>query len=265
MPMNRERPSCHPVPVLLFVAALLATGSPLAEPTGGADLAKEQRWREQIVDSLLDGEAVDLRADELTFLGIYTEADEPTGRAAIIVHGIGVHPDWPQVVQPLRTRLPAEGWSTLSIQMPVLPNQAEPKDYDALMAEVAPRFDAARAFLREQGAEQIVIVAHSMGARMANHYLAGHPAGIDAYVAIGTSGGAGGEQMAAIKLPMLDLYGQQDLPGVVGGAAARRAAGAANPGYAQAVVPGAEHFFDRREEALVGTVVEWLDGTVPRD
>ena len=72
-----------------------------------SDLGKEQRWRDQIVDSLMDGDAVDLSAKDLTFLGLYTEADEDTGRGAVIVHGIGVHPNWPQVVYPLRRLTPA--------------------------------------------------------------------------------------------------------------------------------------------------------------
>jgi len=244
------------------------TSAPAAAGSG-SDLAKEQRWREQIVDSLMDGDAVDLTAGGVTFLGLYTEAEEPTGRAAIILHGIGVHPNWPQVVYPLRTRLPADGWDTLSIQMPVRPNDAANADYAPLMDEVAPRIDAARAYLEEQSAEHVAIVAHSLGATMANRYLADHPDGADAYVAIGTSGSGvepgrdNTSMIADIRVPMLDLYGQDDLPGVVGSAEQRAKAGAANPGYHQAMVPGADHFFDGENDALVGTVTEWLDETVP--
>ena len=54
--------------LLLLTAALLilsaaATGDDAGTATTGAagsDLAKEQRWRDQIVDSLMDGDAVDL-------------------------------------------------------------------------------------------------------------------------------------------------------------------------------------------------------------
>ncbi len=140
---------------LFVLAATAATAS---------DLEKEARWRAQIVDALLDGEAVDLNAGDVTFLGIYTEAEEPTARAAIIAHGIGVHPDWPQVIQPLRTGLPQQGWSTLSIQMPVLPNEATTADYAPLFDEVAPRLDAAVAYLKGKGADRIAIIAHSLGA-----------------------------------------------------------------------------------------------------
>ena len=274
------RSNHKPLTLLLLISTmLLMVSSQVPADEDGAttnrqwgtssDLAKEQRWRDQIVDSLMDGDAVDLRAGDVTFLGLYTKADEPTGRAAIIIHGIGVHPNWPQVVYPLRTGLPAEGWSTLAIQMPVLPNEADSADYAPLMDEVAPRIEAARAYLREQDVERIAIIAHSLGATMANQYLAEHPDGADAYVAIGTSGrGVHPDRdnralIAEIEVPMLDLYGQQDLPGVVDSAEVRAAAGSANTGYHQAVVPAADHFFDGEEDALVGTVVEWLDATLP--
>ncbi len=247
-----------------------------------SDLNKERRWREQIVDSLVDGEAVDLHAGDLTFLGVYTEATGAGGgpgeRAAIVIHGIGVHPDWPQVVHPLRVGLPEMGISTLAIQMPVLANEASASDYLPLMDAVSPRLDAAIAFLKDAGARHIAIVAHSLGATMAADYLATHPGAVDAYVAIGLSGASNGESKAGagrldntrtlgrIRIPMLDLYGQLDLEGVVDSAPARArsAVEGGNLGYNQAQVPAADHFFEGQDQALVETVGQWLDQTLPR-
>jgi pimeloyl-ACP methyl ester carboxylesterase len=234
----------------------------------GSDQGKEQRWRDQIVDSLMDGDAVDLRAGDVTFLGLFTETENDTGRAAIIVHGIGIHPNWPQVVYPLRTALPGDGWSTLAIQMPVLPNEATDAEYAPLIAESAPRLDAAIAYLKEQGAERVVIIAHSLGATMANAYLAADPGSVDAYVALGMSsngpqaGRDNVELVSKITVPMLDLFGENDLEAVVSGAGARAKAASGNPGFHQAQIPGADHFFDGDEDAMVKTVVQWLDEQV---
>jgi pimeloyl-ACP methyl ester carboxylesterase len=236
-----------------------------------SDLAKEKRWADQTVDSLIDGEAVWLQAGNTRFLGIYTAAEHPTGRAALVIHGIGVHPNWPQVVYPLRTQLPADGWSTLALQMPVLPNEAKPADYAPLFDEVAPRIDAGIAFLEAHGAKEVVIVAHSLGAAMATHYLADHPGSVAAFVGIGMSGGAADPRMdnvqslQRIHTPVLDLYGEHDLEPVVSSASARAAAAgkAENRAYTQAQAVGANHFFDGREDALVETVARWLDETVP--
>ena len=55
-----------------------------------SDKAKEQRWAEQVVDSLLDGDDVWLDdGAEHEFLGILTEGDVESGRAVLLVHGIG--------------------------------------------------------------------------------------------------------------------------------------------------------------------------------
>ena len=41
-----------------------------------SDLAKEKRWANQVVDSLMDGEAEMLNDGNSEFLGIYTQAAE---------------------------------------------------------------------------------------------------------------------------------------------------------------------------------------------
>ena len=92
-----------------------------AEP----DWQREQRLDAQTRDAILDGEPVDLKANGRTFHAIDMEADadEPRG-AVILAHGRGFHPDWHQVVGPLRVSLAEAGWRTLSIQMPVLEKNA---------------------------------------------------------------------------------------------------------------------------------------------
>lgn len=250
-----------PIP-LLGLLALLAAPFAMA-----SDLAKEQRWADQIVDALIDGEAIRLEAGATGFLGILTEADGAT-RAAIVLHGIGAHPDWPQVVQPLRARLPEHGWTTLSLQLPILGNEAAGEDYLPLMDEVAPRLDAGIAYLKERGYGTIVVVAHSLGAAMASDYLAGGDHGVAAFVGIGMGAGTtrpgrtdNARSLERITLPVLDLYGSDDLADVVGSADLRAAAAtkAGNEAYTRQQVDGANHFFDGRDATLVETVSNWLE------
>jgi pimeloyl-ACP methyl ester carboxylesterase len=251
--------------------ALLILSALLIPAAYGSDLAKEQRWADQIVDSLIDGEAEWLEAGDVRFLAIHQEADEPGGRAALVLHGIGVHPNWPQVVYPLRTGLPAEGWSTLSLQMPVLPNEAQDADYAPLFDEVSPRIEAGVAFLKEQGAQRVVVVAHSLGAAMAARHLATHPGEIAALVAVGMSGARPDPRMdnvaslEQIRIPVLDVYGQHDLAQVLESGAERAAAAAraGNPGFTQVQIPEADHFFDGHSQTLLEVVVDWLDAQVP--
>lgn len=244
----------------------LLVGLAFSIPAGASDLDKERRWADQIVDGLFEGEPVWLEAGGHKFLAIHTPAERPKG-AVLLLHGIGVHPDWPQVINPLRVGLPARGWTTLSLQMPILPNEAEAKDYAPLFPEVGPRIEAGLAYLGKAGHRRIAIVAHSLGASMGSYYLSRHPdAGIIGFAGIGMGADRkpavldNAIALAKIKIPVLDLFGSDDLEPVLRSKASRARAAAANPGYRQVEVPGADHFFNDKEAVLLDTVAAWLDG-----
>lgn len=261
--------------LVFLLACAAATGA------RASDAAKEQRWADQIVDALLVGEAEWLEADGHKFLAIFTEdqSGAPKG-GAIILHGVGVHPNWADVIFPLRTELPNYGWATLSIQMPVLPNEAAMKDYIPLIAEAAPRMRAAQAFLKSRGIEPVVIIAHSLGAAMASAALAEQgDTGLRGFVAIGMSGSDLDPQLdttahlARLTLPVLDLYGSRDLDTVLRAVQSRAAAmrKAGHGEFRQIEIEGADHFFVGLEGELVRRVRGWLEqnaepgGTVPAD
>ncbi len=94
-----------------------------------SDLEKEKRWADQIVDAIFDGEPVYLNDGQNDFLSIYTESEDSSKLGMIVAHGTGIHPDWEQVVQPVRVEMAARGWNTLSIQMPILLNEATYEEY----------------------------------------------------------------------------------------------------------------------------------------
>ena len=246
--------------LLCLVAVLFAPVE-----ASNSDIAKEGRWAEQVEDGLLDGDVVWLDDGQgQQFLGVLTEGDVDSGRAVLLVHGIGVHPNWPDVIYPLRAGLLEEGITSLSIQMPILANEADSAAYAPLFVEVPGRIDAAIAALQEAGYGSVTLVAHSMGASMAVYYQAQVQANrIDSLVIIGMSSGLDGQEnidrLRQLKLPVLDLYGEADLPAVLSSTAQRAAAGeAAESDYRQQRVAGANHFFQGHESALVQSVLDWL-------
>ncbi len=99
--------------VIVMILPLLLV--PVTRADSVSDTAKEQRWANQITDQLIVGEPIWLEADGHRFLAIYTPAETASPRGtALLVHGIGAHPDWPQVIQPLRSGLSEQGWQSLS-------------------------------------------------------------------------------------------------------------------------------------------------------
>jgi pimeloyl-ACP methyl ester carboxylesterase len=257
--MNRVVPA-----VALSLAIILGAMAPIGAIA--SDTAKEARWAEQIVDSLLDGEALWLDdGSGHEFLGIITEGDADSGRAVILVHGIGVHPNWPDIIYPLRIGLLENDITNLSIQMPILANDAEDIEYADLYSEVPARFNAALAYLQENGYRQIIIVAHSMGATMSTYYLERNDAdAIESLVIIGMPAALSYpgniEALAKIRVPILDLYGSKDLVSVLENSElrARSANKQTQRQYSQVRVDGANHFFQGHEDELLRQVLQWL-------
>lgn len=249
-----------------YLKCLLLCFSIIGTNVYASDLAKEKRWADQVIDAILDGEAVWLNDNTNKFLGIYTETEEASNLTAIIMHGTGVHPDWQQVVQPLRVGLTENGWNTLSIQMPVLANEAEHHEYAPLYKEVTPRIDAAIEYLKSTGAKKIVLIGHSQGASMAAYYLTKPNDRVNGLVAIGLSGYGkdlrmnGEKSIEKIKVPMLDLYGDEDLESVLASTNLRQSAAnkSGNSQYTQKKITG-NHFFDDNNDELIEAVSSWLN------
>lgn len=241
-------------------------------PVSASDLAREKRMATEIVDTILDGEAVFLNANEHEFLGLYTETDESARGTVIILHGRGFHPDWQDTINPLRVGLVESGWNTLSVQMPVLGKQAKYYDYVPLFPDAIPRIDAAIAYAREQikinrGRNKIVLLAHSCGAHMAMAWLeAGSSESIDAYVGIGMGATDYKQPMihpfplAKIKVPVLDVYAEYDYPAVLKMAPERfrmiKAAG--NIKSDQRMVKDSDHYYVDKGDELTRIVSRWL-------
>ena len=225
------------------------------------DYAREKRWADEITPAILVGDAVYLtQPSGHQFLAIH--APNSKARAGVIVvHGMGVHPDW-NLINALRSQLAEQGYATLSVQMPVLAADAKGELYPALFADAAQRLLAAADFLRDKGHRKLAIVSHSMGARMANHFLSnGGAAAIDAWVAVGISTGAY-EQAGKFQAPVLDIYGEKDFLAVLQNAATRADAIKRIRGSGQVSVAGADHYFTGSESELTRHVKRFLDSVM---
>jgi len=252
---------------VLLVAALL-----VSTPLHATDAEREQRWIDQTVDQIFDGEPVYLVTGSHRFLGIFTESGTSSSRGMIVLHGTGFHPDWEQVVQPVRVTMAERGWNTLSIQLPLLEKSASYDDYVSLYPEVPPRMKAATEFLHERGINSVVVVAHSQGATMASYYLANSQHDIEALVAIGMGAQHrqkhvnSAESLKAISIPVLDIYGSRDFPTVLETAEQRRQGALHNNNYSQVVIDEAYHFFDSsdHERELLNALSTWLDDQLAR-
>jgi dienelactone hydrolase len=226
--------------------------------SSGADYAREERWAQEIVPAVVVGEVVYLvTSSRPRVLALYTEAAKPgdgATRGVIVVHGIGVHPDW-GLIGGLRTGLADAGFATLSVQMPVLAVDAPRDAYAALFPEAGERIGAAIAFLHDRGVDRIAIVAHSMGAAMADAYLATRAtAKIDAFVLIGMQI----EFSVPPREPVLDVVAENDLLQVREAVLKRAPKLPRDTCSKQIVIAGTDHYMESRQNELVTAIAPFL-------
>ncbi len=255
--------------VITVVVAVCCTLAPVALHAQAApDYEREQRLIEEAEAGLFDGEIIYLDAQGRQVFALLSEPDEPSlDGVVLLLHGRGFHPDWPQVVGPLREGLSDRAIATFSVQMPVLAKDAKYYEYLDIIPESFARIEAAIDYLQRTGHEWIAMVAHSCSVHMTMAWIKnfGHQ-GIDAYVGIGMGATDYRQPMLepfpleSIRVPVLDLYGSEDYPAVTGAAAARleqiRAAGQA--GSDQWIIEGADHFFEDYEDELSSAVSKWV-------
>lgn len=241
--MNRRR----------FLALAIAAA---ALPANGQDVLREQRLKAEVLASLVVGDAVRIALPTGEgFLGLYTKgrAGQP---GVVLVHGAGVHPDH-GVIGIVRVALADRGFTTLSIQMPVLAADARTEDYLPLFPEAAQRIAAAADWLEAKSQAPIVILSHSLGAAMTESYLrSAKAAPFAAWICMGRSGAL---SLPARPLPILDVYGQHDLPLVLRHAEERRRVLVSISGSRQIVIAGADHFYTGKEVELTDALVPFIE------
>ena len=235
-----------------------------------SNVAREKNWADQIVGSVVVGEAVWLRARQHKFLGLYTAPAEASSWAVILLHGRGVHPAW-GFFDNLRSDIADAGFHTLSLQLPILAQDAKFGSYGQTFPEAYDRIDTGIRFLKQKGIRNIILLGHSTGAMSAVAFAAKHSrtplAGI---VAIGLSTFANGPDamqpvlmLKSVRIPLLDIYGANDLHEVLSYVSARRSAAVAanNKSYTAVRVPDTDHFFTDQYEALKKHTLDWLRRT----
>lgn len=280
---------------LLLFCWLIVASSGLA-----MDADREKFWDEEVRNKIKIGKAESLQAGDHKFLSIFTQESSnfPQG-GILLLHDHSGHPDWPELIKPLRTRLPDFGWSTLAMQMPVPKESTPALEYEPLFKEASKRIEAGVSYLQTKGIRNIVLIGHGLGASMGAYHLSTTSnKDIKAYIGIGmgilrTKPELEITQlMEKIRIPILDIYGMNDRPEVTRSApdrirSAKRGATAAfnrkdvemlkqsiranRPNsktagfvsFRQFKIEGANHFFTHQEDDLIKRIRGWLNRHAP--
>jgi len=247
--------------LILSLAILAAEGDEAEAPptqnaaTGGTreaiDLASPQAQRiKALITSISINRAHEIETIESpndAFLGLFRESTtgDPQG-CILLLHGNNEHPDWPQVISPIRNTLIDNSWCTLSIEipdttkrfeLPSLPdrdnatgNADDSTEADNSTAESAGtqpqegektlpneevifnRIELARQNLQEKGYNRLVFLGHGSGGAYALKYAVNNDISGSALLLIEPSSPPPftdyeiAELIEAVRLPVLDYY-----------------------------------------------------------
>ena len=234
-------------------------------------------YEEEVAGTLFQrveqGEPVWLYAGGERFLALFTgQLQDQAQGAAIIVHGMGAHPDWPAVVAPVRNLLPAMGWASLSIQMPLLDPGEPLADYGKTISAADDRLRAAIQFLSDRKFLNIAVIGHGFGAVTAANFLASERTVVRAFAGVSMQTYEFlnprlylDEALTKIRIPMLDVYGSADLSEVIMQAQDRGVQVRHDNGllYTQISIDGADHFFTGEQDLLAWNIHAWLEKVAP--
>lgn len=166
-------------------------------------------------------------ADNKDFLGLFRESEsgDPQG-CLVMLHGDHGHPDWPQVIQPLRETLPEHSWCTLSIEVPdiidratpvaIPTEQGTPTSQENLVLPneetVFARIDAAVQLIRDKGYNQVAYMGYRTGAAYVLRFAAERGTTSQALIlieprtVIPVSEYNLAQNIERLRLPVLDYY-----------------------------------------------------------
>ena len=259
--------------IIIFVLSFVLNGRLAAEEI--KELSREQQIAEKLAVTADADEIISLKASGGRFIGLYkrakiseTKIGEVNG-VVILVHGMGAHPDWPDVISPLRTRLTEIGWSTLSIQMPILSPEEPVAEYGKTLRMANSRIQAAVDYLHDWEIEPIVLLGYSFGAVQAANFLASNkPENIQAFISVSVLVQKFIKPkidmykfIGEISVPMLDIYAEEDLEDVRRGIDDRRLAANKNGNneFQQIELQGSGHHFLEFEDILIEQIQIWLE------
>ena len=141
-------------------------------------------------------------------------------------------------------------------------------DNSAMKADLPPvpnleRIEAALAMLQAKGIKQVLFLGHGNDAEVAIDLLDSQTLPVEGLILVGLSDVDVDDDFKGLKIPVLEVYGTQDLPGVAMAIKQRKSSmkRVAKPNYTIRQILGANHVFYGLEPMLLMTVRSWLKAT----
>ena len=228
------------------------------------NLIEEMALTYSLSADLQRGRLIKLENKGHSFVAILDDARSSTIEGvAILLPDAGFRAD-SDVLAGLRQLLPAHGWSTLSLQLPVLEPEAELDEYYPLIPDASQRIKEAVTRMKARGIENIALIGHGFGAVVALNYGGLYPDGsVRALVLMSPwwPQDRKGEMTGWLfksKVPVLDITAEHDSSRIRATTDDRYQSLKGLKGFRQWKISGAGHEYQGYGEALAKRIYGWL-------
>ena len=228
------------------------------------DKSRETMIYEQSLSEIFDGEHqyINYKYGKYSMLEIY---DDSNDTAVLYLHGRGLNPNEQTLAYPVRVSM-SDSYNTYSLQLPVLKKQSTYLEYTKIFYDSDERIFSAMEYIRNKN-EKIIIIAHSCGVHMLMSFIKKMDLSEDitSLILIGSGAVDKGENLIykypydKIKVPMLDLYGENDFNLVLKKSAERnKYIKETNTKSQQIKIKSSDHYHADNSQEVITLVKKWL-------
>jgi hypothetical protein len=231
-----------------------------------ADRAAENRLTSSLLQAKhIDGEVLEIGDPAAPVVGIFRRQILPEARGgAVLLHDSHSNADDTEIVRPLRLGLPDNGWSTLSLQLPIAySGDRRPPDAQQRQ-EITRRLALGIDHFKTEAVNNIVVITVGDSAGAAIEALtAQSEKTLRALLLIGSTAGLNAEDetlksLTQLKIPVVDVVAQFDRSTLEAAQRRRDLARETGQPYRQIVITAARPGYPATTGLLLSRISAWL-------
>tara|TARA_X000001036_G_scaffold433471_1_gene471145 strand:- start:152 stop:925 length:774 start_codon:yes stop_codon:yes gene_type:complete len=246
--------------IFLLLTPFIALCTALYHP----DKSRESMIYEQTLSEIFDGKHlyIDYKFGKSSMLEIY---DEEHNTAVLFLHGRGLSPNEENLAYPVRVSM-SNLYNTYSLQLPVLKKQSTYLEYTKIFYDSDERISSALEYIYKKN-NKVIIIAHSCGVHMLMSFIQNKNLSnnISSLVLIGSGAVDKGQRLIyeypyeKIKVPILDLFGENDFNLVLKNAKKRKQLIKETSVKSQQIkIKSSNHYHVDNSEKVITFVKKWL-------
>jgi len=175
---------------------------------------REENINNQIIEYIFDADVIKISSRIENNFNLISNQNSESKYSILLLHGRGLYPTEPNVIDPLRISFVEEGIDTYSLQLPVLDKGESYNEYKQIFKYSDARITSAINFIEPK---KLIIIAHSCGAHMLMSWAKqNNIKNLAGFILIGAGAVDKNQKMvdgldySIINIPILNIYGEYD-------------------------------------------------------